>query len=291
MSNFLKLIQNYIVYITFSSGLLTILGIIGNSIVLYIITRKEFIKETMFRYYIVVQVVDFLGFIMLWFWYIPITFGLGVSDLFCMIIEYIFYMMYSFYSWVNLLTSTDRLFSVIYPHDFSIRKTFKFQALAVPTLFFFSAVINVPNFLYNVQSNLTFCGIADRETETVIYSANLIVSDVLPYSFMLINNIIIAHQIIVKKRRLMGNTRKLKKETQFVKTVFSMDMWFLICYLPFTLLDLIQSVLSLHSEAYWVMVHYATILLIVIQISFNIFVYLFFNKLFRKRFFSIFKLS
>ena len=159
MSYFISEIKKYILYIISSSGLLTIVGIIGNSIVLYIITRKGFIKETMFRYYIVVQVVDILGLIMIWFWYVPIFFGFGVSDLFCKIVEYILYIMYSFYSWVNLLTSTDRLLSVMYPHDFLIRKAFKFQALAVATLFIFSIMINVPNFLFHSKSNFTFCGI------------------------------------------------------------------------------------------------------------------------------------
>ena len=282
-------IQKYIIAVP--SSLLTLVGIIGNTTVLYIITKKEFIKEAMFRYYIVIQVVDYLGLILLWLWYTPIIIGLDVPDLFCMITEYIFYIMYSFYSWVNLLTSTDRLFSVVYPHDFLIRKTFKFQALAVATLFVFSAIINVPNFLYSVKSNLTVCGILDRNTEMAVYSANLIASDVLPYLIMIINNSIIAYNILVRKRRLMGFRIELKKEIQFVKTVFAMDLWFLICYLPFSLFDLIESIFSLENETYWKFVHYITVLLILIQISCNIFVYLLFNKLFRKRFISIFKNS
>ena len=108
---------------------------------------------------------------------------------------------------------------------------------------------------------------------------------------MIINNSIIAYNILVRKRRLMGFRIELKKEIQFVKTVFAMDLWFLICYLPFSLFDLIESIFSLENETYWKFVHYITVLLILIQISCNIFVYLLFNKLFRKRFISIFKNS
>ena len=88
-------IQKYIIAVP--SSLLTLVGIIGNTTVLYIITKKEFIKEAMFRYYIVIQVVDYLGLILLWLWYTPILIGLDVPDLFCMITEYIFYIMYSIF--------------------------------------------------------------------------------------------------------------------------------------------------------------------------------------------------
>ena len=209
-------------------------------------------------------------------------------NLFCQIFEYVFNIMFSFYSWVNVVTSTDRLFSVIKPYDFKIRKNIKFQASVIAIVFVILTAINVPNYLYYRNSNFTICWIPDRITVINVYFGNLIVADFVPFSIIIVNNIVITYEIVVRKRRLVGRRIQLRREIQFVKTLFAMDSWFLVYHVPFSVFDVIEAVYELETQPYWQIVHNVTVMLIIVQITCNVFVYLASNKLFRKHFFLMF---
>jgi hypothetical protein len=85
------------------SVLLTLIAIIGNSLVFYILTRPKFLKESIFRYFLVSEIAATLSLVILWMYSIPSLIEWNVPIDYCRLMVYMFYTLYKFYPWVNIL--------------------------------------------------------------------------------------------------------------------------------------------------------------------------------------------
>ena len=97
----LKIIDKYLTQI--GSTVLTIIAIVGNSFVFYILTRPKFLKESVFRYFLVSEVTATLTLVSLWMYNIPTILGWNVPLVYCQSLVYVLYTLYKFYPWVTLL--------------------------------------------------------------------------------------------------------------------------------------------------------------------------------------------
>ena len=291
----INLINSYLILV--SSAVLTTIGLIGNFIVIYILTWKNFLKEPFFRYFLVQEVLNIISLIIMWIWYLPLYLKWNTSSIFCKSIEYAGYVIYSFYPWINVINSIDRLLAFKYPAEFFFRKKFKYQASAISFIFIISILSNVPIYLYFEKGNSTMCRISNNVTKLYLYSAYIIFVDIIPLILMMMSTFIIVRVLIRNKKRLNfpeSRTRELQRENQFFKSVLIMDLWLFICYAPFSILDLIEAKLridtrSFHEEYfYWNLLHNICFLLIIIQTSCSFFVLLMCNKLFKAQFFKSF---
>ena len=150
----------------------TIIGLIGISISIYILTRDKFMKVLMFRYFLLCEIMNLIFFVYIWSWYIPILFKWNIASLYCKLWEYTGYTLYSMYQWINSLNSVDRLLSFKYSLNYDFRKKFKYQALAVAITFLFSLIINTPYYVYFDIKNSTICGFQDTEAEFYVHLLN-----------------------------------------------------------------------------------------------------------------------
>jgi hypothetical protein len=270
-----------------------VIGLISNPFVLYILTRKKFLKESIFRYFIITVTIDsmnLVGYCLLAF---PIIFQLRPSVLFCQIIEYIGFVLLSFESFINTLNSFDRLFSVKYLRNFLWRKKFKYQAFLVILLFIIASLCNVPYIIYFYDSDHTTCGIiSEFKNSSFVYYYSAIVTFTLfiPFTIQFFNTIINVHHMIKNKQRLNETQRNFKREKQYFKNVFIMDFWFFVCYLPMNTLQIIRKKLAIDNVAYvWMQDVYNVFgFLALVKASSNILIFLFCNSLFRQYFMSIF---
>jgi hypothetical protein len=89
------------------SVLLTSIALIGNSLVFYILTRPKFLKESIFRYFLVSEIVATLTLVILWMYSIPPLIEWNVPIDYCRMMVYMFYTLYKFYPWVNILLNYD----------------------------------------------------------------------------------------------------------------------------------------------------------------------------------------
>ena len=284
-------IYNYMVLI--SPIVLTIIGIIGNSFVIYILTRPKLLKESMFRYFLITEVINMISLIDMYIWYIPYFLGWDMPpQIFCKLVEYISYIIYSMYPWLNALNSVDRLLAFKYSTRFLLRKKFKFQALAASSMLFISFITNSPFFIFFESSNVSTCVIPNHFTSLYVYSVFLTIVDIIPFSIMIISTSSILQHLISNKRRLQrsNNSVNFKREAQFAKSIFVMDVWQLVCVVPFSIVNLIQASLEINGKHYdyWLLLHDSLYFLLIIQTSCNFFVFIFCNNLFRKEFCSLF---
>jgi hypothetical protein len=278
-------------YILVSTVGLSIFGLVGNSFVIYILTRPKFLKESMFRYFLVSNLTCVLNIsLVIMYGISQFNLKLNKSLLFCQVYTYLVYFAYSFYAWVSVVNSIDRVISIKYPR-FKCFKKFKYQKLIISITAITLLLINIPRAIYVQTSNQVFCAIQDIQTGFIINIINLIVSNVLPFLIMLLSTILLLHYLVTQKSKLRQNIVNYKREKEFVKNVLVMDVWFIVLYSPYCIMGFLLFTLDfskIDSEM-WQTGFTIAILLGYFETTCNFFVYFFCNKLFRNYFLSILK--
>ena len=275
-------------------AVLTVVGITGNSLNLYILSRPEFLKESIFRYFILNEIICSINLVLLWAHYTPVILEIEVSNIYCKFVPFIIRVFYYYYPWINVVNSVDRLLLLIYPQRLQFRNKFKFQALIVGlilcVIIIFSNVTSIVYGTRNFSNDTLLCIINDRLIGIYISGTNFMLSNLVASCIIILVTCKIAHYLFRKKKLIQQNRRIYKREIEFVKNIFTMDFWFIISYTPFTIVLLMQNILdpSVFITNTWKILSNTFILLAVVHISCNFFVFLLCNKRFRKYFKSMF---
>ena len=279
------LTDKYIVQV-FGIGL-TIIGLIGNSIVLYIFTRPKFLKESIYRYFIISEVFATVSILLFWIHVIPAGLKWNVPISYCKIFLFILYTIYDFYPWISVQNSIDRYLTLKYPSKFRIIKKFTFQILSLSTTFALVMITNIPRVLYGGTGNLTLCLINNADVGFYMNLYNLAVSNLIPFILMICSTFLIFHYMITQKRKLQKNMVNFQREKNFIKNVLIMNLWFLCCYSPFCIVQFLRFSIDFPRNDSTSFLINLTIILSFVDITCNFFVYLCCNKLFRSYFFLI----
>ena len=271
---------------------LTTVAIVGNSIVFYILTRPKFLKESIFRYFLCSETVASLKLALLWIYNSPIILNWKAPTLFCNLITYVLYTLYDLYPWISAINSIDRVFTLKYPSRFQFIKKFKYQALAVIVILLILMLINVPHYLFDGLSNTKFslCAINDRNIGFYVYLSSLVASVLIPFFIMVFSTFFILHHLVTQKQRVHDNIIDYRREKDFIKSVLSMDLWFLICYSPICIISLSQYtyLFDIYNNAdIWRFLFHLFVFLATIETSLNFFLYYFCNKIFKEYFLSM----
>ena len=106
---------------------------------------------------------------------------------------------------------------------------------------------------------------------------------------MLSSTILIVYHFVNKKMRMRRDNIDFNREKEFVKSVLTMDLWFIVCYAPLCIMDLLQYIVNedVLKNDYWNIFHDISVLLGVIDTSLNVFVLILCNTNFRNEFKSI----
>ena len=162
-----------------------IIGSIGNSIVIVILTRYKFRKIPLFRYLIVATVFDYLNVFMLIVDFKPDFFKINSFSLNCKIYNYAAYFIYECSPWIMVISSIYRLIAVKYPFKTQFRLKGKFQAFGVYTIFQVLALANIPFYIYSDiitdTSNATTCDATiDSHDILIIQLCNMLIAIIIP---------------------------------------------------------------------------------------------------------------
>ena len=239
--------QHLDLFIQLTLAVLSLAGIIGNTFNFYILSRPKFLKESMFRYFMANEIFGSICLIFMWIHYIPIIFGLNVSNLYCKMVIYTTYVFYYSYPWIYVLNSVDRLISLKYPFKFQLRKKFKTQALTIGSILLVFTFSNVTYLVYEERGliNGTFlCSVNDRKIAIIITGVNFIFSNFISSCIIVTITCLLANYLITQKQVIQEERSNFKREIQFIKCILTMDIWFIITYTPFTITDLIQYMLD-----------------------------------------------
>ena len=272
-----------------SSIILTIVGLIGNSLIIYILIKPQFRNNTTFRYVFVSTLNDTLVLVTMWFYNSPNTFQLNSNSISCKFVQYFGYLFYQYCPWIIVLTSLDRLLAVKFPTRFKFRTQLKYQAIALFVIFVSLALINISFYYYydiQIQSNQTICATSDIYTQFYIDLFSSLITTFIPLVLIVFCTSTIGCQLLSQKQLMLFNRENYKKKTQFIKVMVAMDAFFLICNLPFCIQQIIYDIFVINGITYY----YESIILtftdffIYFQNSCGFFVYLAANKRFRKQF-------
>ena len=272
--------------------ILTIIGLIGNPLVLYILTRPKFQKVSIFRYLVVSTIFETFVLLTIWPYNLPNLFQMNTNTFSCKIINYMSYIAYQFCPWIMVLSSADRFLAVRFPTRYKYRNEMRYQAIVLFVIFCLLVLFDIPYYLYyNIYEfgNQTYCGTVDVNIGFYIDLLNFMISTILPFFLMALCTSLIANHIIKQKAKLQRNRKKFKKELQFIKVMFYMDLFFLVCNLPFCIQQLTFDILAINNITYffWTFIFDLTDFLIFVQCSCGFFVYFGCNTLFRKYFTSM----
>lgn len=270
----------------FSNGILTAIGLVGNTLVIYILLQPEFIKISMFRYLIAATIFDTWNLLLCWPSIFPDAFFVNQLSLSCKLYLYLFYIPFSASPWTFSLSSIDRYLSVKYPAN-KTKNKFKYQLLAIILVTISISLVYIPFYIYHDIDtvNGTGCVPTSFLIEFYLDLLDTVVSTVIPFTIMIVSTCLISYQLVTQKAKLQQNKKKFEKEMQLIKTLCIMDIYFLICNLPYCVLTVVDDLMGINY--FGTFAFYVLNALTYVFSSCDFFVYLIFNKLFRKHFFSM----
>ena len=149
----------------------TIIALIGNSIVFYVLSKPAFKNKSIFRYLLVATIVDTVNAIQIWPSNFPDFFLINTLDIACKLWFYLGNVFGTYTSWLNIVISLDTLFAVKFPRKFSIRKTYKFQLFVLLVLFVILCLLYTPFLIY--QETLSDVSGCTTETYELSYIFNV----------------------------------------------------------------------------------------------------------------------
>jgi hypothetical protein len=266
-----------------SKSTLTVIGLLGNSFVFYILTRPKFFKKSIYRYMIFETILNTLLVIGAWIYNYPdIFFNSSLTA--CKSIIYLSLSIYRLSPWIIALTAIDRYLSVKYPRKFEFRNKFKFQALAIFLVTLAIGLAGTPNILNRtLDLNQTRCITINQKTQIIMNIVNILLAVLLPILIMSISTSLIYHQLKIQKKNL--NSNNLRKESRLCKVLFSISLFYFICNLPYSVVTLINNLSALPIVGTF---SFDIVLFIsAIYPSCDFFIYFFTNKLFRSYFLSM----
>jgi hypothetical protein len=270
------------------SIIFTIIAIFGNTISIYIFTRKKFLKESIFRYFLVSEITCSIGLIFLWIFNI----GNYPSDLACKLFTWFLYSTYDYIPWISVLNSIDLLVTSKYPFNFKFIKKFKYQALMLSTVLIMIIVINIPRYLLDIKTENNSCKLPTKMIGFTIYSVDLIISTIIPFSIIFLCSSQIIKVLSSQNTALtLINIRRQNKQKDLTRSVLGMYLWFFICYTPFSIINLLYFIFDFKLIEYnvWRIFAHISIFLVCVRTCCNFFAYLRFNRIFRDYFLSILK--
>ena len=272
-----------------STIILTAICLIGNTTVIYIFLKPEFQKVPMFNYLIASTVASTLNLLANWPTVYRDQFFIDKLSISCKMFYFFFYVPFQMTPWLLTLSSVDRYLSVKCPTTFKFRLKFKYQFLAIIILTIAICLVNIPTVMYHdvvyVSGFGNECSTTDFKIQFKLDIFNLVFAILIPFLVMIISTTLIGLQLIENKTKLnkaKADRLAFKKEVKLIKILSVMDLYFLLFNLPYTIVTIYNDVQGLNSLNQLVL--YIVDIFAYIFSSCDFFIYLCFNKLFKKHF-------
>ena len=286
MNNNSVLVPNNYFHLSASIAI-TLLTIIGNSLVIYVLIKPLFRKETFFRYLAVASIFDILSALCIWLAYFPDFFLINEVDFMCKLYGFLPNLMNECSTWVIVLSSIDRLLAVRYPLKFGFRKKFKHQALIMLVMFVLLVLINLPYwFFLLIKSEYGLClTVSDISIYIYLNVSAAVYQVFIPFGLMVIINSLTVYTLMRSQVERTSTTRikskKFAKEKNLLRTLIGLNLLFLFTNLPTRILYFINNydILTEIVDSLY--------LLRFVYFSSDFFVIFFSNYLFRKYCLSI----
>ena len=182
--------------------------------------------------------------------------GLGLdvlllSDFSCKINQFLTRVLTHLISWLNVLTSFDRMISVIYPYKHRLISKKRHIILSIMLVIIDLSIMNSTNLFYNLtvirsvyvnatNTTVTTKGCVGVNTITEIADLVAIISrTLLPFFLMFFSNSALI-VYLYKHRRVISTTRSMKKELNFSVSVIAQNIIFVLLMTPYSVAKVYQ---------------------------------------------------
>jgi hypothetical protein len=234
----------------YSSILITVAGILGNSLILLVISKKEFRRVPMFRFLICSTISDTITLFFLWGSVFHELVRRDSDNISCKLFSVLNYLFYHLSTYIMVLCSIERVISLKIP-DLKFFKKFKNQFLLILIIFILLIVLNLPSYFFNtvaIISNDTWCVYVENIPYIDFYVDLYlsIISAFLPFLLMAGCSALVAHHLLTKIPLQL--TRQYKKDKHFIKVIFCLDIFFLISNLPFYTVSITYDLLDIQYD-------------------------------------------
>ena len=269
-----------------SLAVTSVVSLIGNSLVLFIITRPRLLKVAMFRYYIAVTIIDTINVLATFLYVFPKYTGFNTNKFSCKLINFTTNVAYILSPWTTLLACSDRYLSVKYPSSLQFRNDFKYQLLAITIVFSVITLINTPFYIFSIlDENQTFCKMAsDFQVEFSMDLFNAFQATFIPFLLMILITVLTARELFISRKKF--NKQKFRNEIKFIKVLLAMNFFFLVTNLPYSILNVYYYTIGI-SNFIDTFLYDAFLFLNNIYYSCDFFVFFMSNRLFREYFFKL----
>ena len=257
--------------------ILTIIGLIGNPLVIYIFSRPKFLKVSMFRYLIAGTIADIVNLLANWSSVFPDAFLVNESSISCKLFYYFYYVPYQVCPWTLALSSADRFLSVKFPSKLKFRNNFNFQLTAIISIIVFISLVNIPIYWYHDLKVDVGCVTTNNTIEIYLDILNALLGAILPFFVMAVSTSLIWYELSKRKKCLkLEKQARYKKDVQLIKTLCIMDIYFLVLNIPYCIYMIICDLLEIN--AFDTIGLYIVCILTYAFSSCDVFIYLLFNE-------------
>ena len=174
------------------SIILSIIGLIGNSTSIFIITKEQFRRASLFRYLAFSLINDTFVLVTMWLYTLPVVFQM--TSLGCKLTQYFGFLFYQVCPWIIVAGSIDRVFSVKFPTKYKFRTKLKFQIFYMPLYL---------NYDIQTQLNQTICTINNNHIQFYTDLASFLVSVIIPFIIMIVCTSTIGLHMIKNKKKVI----------------------------------------------------------------------------------------
>ena len=245
-------IKNMIVY---SFPLITLIGLITNTISFVIFSGKKFqnsIFSTYFRFLLLFHTLNLISpSNKLLEWNFDFYFS-QLSNFSCKIRYWFFYVNFAIAAWFQVIISIDRYLAISLPTKFILRKKFQFQIITSFIIIGFNCCMYIPSLMYYLKINNESSPIINQTTKSNYKCTSpgiwadfmdLFQSTVLPFCLMILFTLLTIRTVF-KSRRSSTNSSlssvNKSKDIKFAFTSILTNIIFILFNLPVFLVDLIN---------------------------------------------------
>ena len=234
--------------IVYSFPVISIVGIVTNSLSFLIFTRKRFqntVFSTYFRFYILFEMLNLILPINKMFEFNFNIYLSLVSDFFCKLRKFFGSCNYAITPWFLVIISLDRFLSIAYPARFLFRKKPIFQILISCFTIGFNLCLYTPFWFYyikEIRTNLSNQTISSYNCEPPglwVEFINLSQEFLIPFFLMLLFTLLTIRTVFNSRAASSNNTSK-SKDMKFAVSSITINILFLLLSSPYFILLLIK---------------------------------------------------
>ncbi len=217
----------------------------------------------------------------------------SISDLSCKLTTFLTFAFEAISSWLLVALSMDRFISIRFKHPIFIKKI-HFQYLIIFLIIIYNLALYSPkallneNIMYDINNQSNFvCQSNNSKIRTLLIVIDFLNSTLIPFLMMLLFSILLIYIILKSRIKIIrmtnqSNKNRLRKDIKFAITSVILNLFFFIFNLPICVANFI-------SADFYSTLYRSGLLIFLAGFGINFYILFFFNSLFRKRVYSLFK--